>query len=410
MRHLEKLEIKNLRENKLTRDELARIDMHLSECADCRDLSIADHGTAAAATGFIRMIRSTDHLTYGQLEAYVDKKLSATDNADILKHLDACDECSGEAAELAEFAIPPRPVIEGKKAGFGWFWGLFRAVPAFAAVLILAGAAGLIWLAVSRQDGQDVELAENTIPPVETGIQATVPRDEIAPPETPTIKTLAIELKDGGETIGINADGDLTGLDTFGAKDRLAAAETLKNGTVKVPDLGDLRGTSGKLMGNDTDAGTFKLYGPIGKVVNSTKPTLSWEKVPGVVSYSAEVFDPNFEIVASSGEIKANSWTPNLKRGVTYAWQVTAVADGKSLKAPQRPAPEAKFRVLDANAANEIAALRNKKPVSHLALGQAYARAGMLGEAIREFEQLAAQNPGKELPQKILRQLKRQNR
>jgi hypothetical protein len=160
-------------------------------------------------------------------------------------------------------------------------------------------------------------------------------------------------------------------------------------------------------MGEDpAPTGTFRIVSPVGKVVGTDAPTFRWRSVPGAGSYVLEVFDQDFNKVASSGELKSTSWQQKLDRGKTYSWQVTARKDGEILKAPQRPQPDARFRVLDRKTADELSALRRNNPGSHFVLGVAYANAGLIDEAIREFEMLSRQNPGKELPKKMLRQLR----
>ena len=158
-------------------------------------------------------------------------------------------------------------------------------------------------------------------------------------------------------------------------------------------------------MGGDS-AGTFRLTSPIGKVVDTDTPTFKWQSVPGAASYVVEVFDRDFHKVASSGELKNTSWKHRLNRGKIYSWQVTATKDGEVLKAPQRPQPDARFRVLDRKTADELSTLRRSNPRSHLLLGVAYANAGLVEDAIREFEMLSRQNPGSDLPKTLLRQLK----
>jgi hypothetical protein len=105
-------------------------------------------------------------------------------------------------------------------------------------------------------------------------------------------------------------------------------------------------------------AESFTIVGPVGRVVDTNAPTLRWRAMDGAEGYSVDVYDQNYNKVASSGKLDANSWTPRLQRGRTYVWQVTAVKNGQEIKAPQRPAPEARFRILDADRSAEIAALK----------------------------------------------------
>jgi hypothetical protein len=78
------------------------------------------------------------------------------------------------------------------------------------------------------------------------------------------------------------------------------------------------------------------------------------------------------------------------------------------IKAPARPAPEARFKILNAHKAAEIEAARSRHPVSHLLLGTLYAEAGMLGEALNEFEALANENPRSDLPRKLAAKIRQE--
>ena len=148
------------------------------------------------------------------------------------------------------------------------------------------------------------------------------------------------------------------------------------------------------------------MYSPVGQVLNTATPRFSWQAVPNSEKYVVEIFDRDFNQVATSGELKNTSWKQKLAEGKTYSWQVTAVVEGKVLKAPLQPQPEARFRILDRKTINNLSALRASHPRSHLLLGTAYANAGLVEDAIREFELLAKTNPDRELPKQLLRQLK----
>jgi lipopolysaccharide biosynthesis regulator YciM len=83
---------------------------------------------------------------------------------------------------------------------------------------------------------------------------------------------------------------------------------------------------------------------------------------------------------------------------------VIALVDGKKVISPSASAPETKFAVLSAADLQELTRLKKSK--SHLALGVFYARAGLLNEAEREFQNLVKLNPQSELPRKLLRSVR----
>ena len=122
--------------------------------------------------------------------------------------------------------------------------------------------------------------------------------------------------------------------------------------------------------------------------------------MPGADSYGVEVYDLTFKKVASTDGLKATRWTTTLPRGQTYVWQVTARKGDEIFKAPRPPASQARFRIVDGKSVTDIATIRRTHPRSHLLLGIAFAEAGLIDEAIQEFERLARQNPGSELRKK----------
>ena len=136
------------------------------------------------------------------------------------------------------------------------------------------------------------------------------------------------------------------------------------------------------------------------------KPILRWSAKPGATGYRVNLSKNGGEPV-SSPILPANqtSWTPseNLSPNETYEWEVEALRDGELLaKAPAPPEPEARFRVLDPAARSALDQQRAKFGSSHLVMGLAYAKAGLVAEARSEFEQLAKENPESPLPQKLL--------
>ena len=109
----------------------------------------------------------------------------------------------------------------------------------------------------------------------------------------------------------------------------------------------------------------------------------------GATGYVVEVYDPQFNLVATSPQQTGNSWTTTLPRGNVYSWQVKAIKEGQEITSPRPPAPQAKFRVLDQTKANEIANAKRAYGTSHLTLGLLYADAGLLKEAEQEFRLVA---------------------
>jgi len=117
-----------------------------------------------------------------------------------------------------------------------------------------------------------------------------------------------------------------------------------------------------------------------------------------------KIYDENFAEVKGSPELKGTEWKADgpLQRGKVYRWQVTAVKGGQEILSPVRPAPDARFKIADSASAAEIESVRREFPDSNLMLGIAYANAGLISEAEREFAALLKRNPNSEPVKKLL--------
>ena len=164
------------------------------------------------------------------------------------------------------------------------------------------------------------------------------------------------------------------------------------------------RTPSSAMRGSASPADAFEPLSPIGCVVVSDRPTFEWTAVPGA-RYKVEVFGEHFRPLAASDLLDTTRWTAPepLARGGTYAWQVTAFHGTSETTAPAPPAPVARFVVLDAVHARDLANLERQQPRSHLALGVAYAEAGARAEATREIRALAAENRDSAVAKALLR-------
>ena len=394
-----------LRMKKLPAHELMVVDDHLATCELCRELLGTNFSAAGTAERFERaVLHPTDHLDYEKLESFVDDRLSVDERATVARHVENCGECADELRALQEFAGRRPGAVAPTRVGLLTSLTSFfmRPVPIFASIVVVLAIGSGIWLTRTQPDFAQVANTSDvaTAPPE--------PESETAvnvPVENAPVK-LAVSINDGGETVGISKDGELSGYVSVRANYRALVTKALGDERLTIADIRDLKGPAGVLMGDPSVTGTFRIHSPVGKVVASDTPTFTWQAVAGAEQYVVDVFDQDYNKVASSGEIRTTSWRSKLPRGRTYTWQVTAVSDGKIFKAPQRPLPDAKFRIVDGRTAEELAALRRNNPRYHLLLGVAYANAGLIDEAIRELEAVAKQNPRSELPRRLIRQLR----
>jgi hypothetical protein len=207
--------------------------------------------------------------------------------------------------------------------------------------------------------------------------------------ETPAPRTV---IRDGAREIAVS-EGKIAGLDGVPDGLRAAVEGALAAQKIEAPaGLTELTGKRDVLMGAPAGAQKVELLEPLGVIVEAQRPSFRWKPAAGA-EYQVSVYDSQFQPVTASGWIRRAEWQPaaDLRRGVRYSWQLTVRRDGNEFTAPAPPAPEARFRVLDAAAEAELNAARSAS--SHLVLGVAYARAGLPDEARRELQTLAEENP-----------------
>jgi len=404
--HLTKEEFSSYVQRGLQSVDLLAVDDHLGSCSQCMRLFEA-HNSSHPKTSLVEgMLGSVEveHLTFEQLADYVDKQSDEIDKSIIELHLKDCDVCRSDVAEMAalrdEIAAADRAPIQTVHPVRWSGWKIL--IHEF--VLLLLGIGLFLSLSAPSVElsagPQEVQIPEIELPPgLEGDLNTSTAQDGTE---------LAVSLRDGGGTIGLSTEGTLVGAD--GASPQLS--QTVKN----VLETGNLRvgekvaaGNTGVLMGGNRDGIPFGLTGPVGTVVSSQRPVFSWKPLAGAEGYSVKIFDEKFSEVMSGDEVSGTSWTPTkpLLRGRTYLWQVAARKGGETVISPVRPAPEARFKIVDSADAESIDIAEKRFSRSNLIRGIAYAKAGMLAEAEREFAALARKNPDSALAQRLLQQVRR---
>lgn len=442
---------------------------HVADCADCR-ARLAAAVEADAALLSLRKQTATDddfeadsHLPYEQLSLYVDGGLDEVAREIADSHLSFCEDCAADLADLRQYAglaagaeLKPaaRPLRDESPSVWRRFIALVgsfvRPLPAAAAALLLITLGG-VWLAISDGGAPPVDESARVRPetyqaptpvvapeqknapapappPVETNSAPTVdnsgrsspppaPSTNAASPSTnPTPPALElVALNDGGSHVTLDRRGRLKGLEGAPPDVRLAVSRALRSRRIEPASaLNGLAEDGDTLMGSGGGAAaSFAPRWPVGKVVRETSPAFSWSPLAGARSYIVSVVDSKFTPVAQSRVLKQTSWTTDapLKRGAVYSWQVTAtLEDGTEVTAPAAPAPQARFRVLDADANDRLTRLEKAAPNSRLTRGVAYAQAGLLDEAEAELKELLKENPGSQVARDLLRSLRQPSR
>lgn len=470
--HLTGEAIELYRTRRFSAAEAVAAQNHVAACADCRDrLAAAVEADSALLSLRNQMVPDDDfvansHLPYEQLALYVEGALDEVEREIADSHLSFCEDCAADLADLRQYVrlaasveLKPaaRPTRDESPSTWRRFVALIvsfaRPLPAAAAAAVVLIALGGVWLATrdggAPVEGESARLVPETYPspaptvvpeqknapsptptPAETisappgdsperpsrpPVRSTVdaPSRVVLPDRTPAPQLVALD--DGGARITLDRGGRLDGLEGVPPDARLAVSRALRSRRVEPPSaLDDLaEGEGGMLMGGSGGVASFTPRSPVGKVVRETRPAFSWSPLAGARSYTVSVVDSKFRPVSQGQTLKQTSWTPTapLSRGAVYSWQVTAtLEDGTEVTAPAAPTPQARFRVLDADAHNRLTRLEKAAPNSRLARGVAYARAGLLDEAETELKELLKENPDSQVARDLLRSLRQTSR
>ena len=392
------------RDGALTVEELLAVDDHLVACDVCRERGRADIRIPPSSLDVALRGTGVDtHADFETLEGYVDGRLDSIQREIVEAHLADCRPCSEDAGDLRNARASmnlsrERETVRRRPfAGLAWMFG--RRAIVGAGVLATAGA--LAWMlttpTIRRQPPSDQTATRTSPAPSDGGSSAAA-------------SSVAL-LRDGRSFVSLDQQGALTGLpSSVAAADRDGVIDALRHARAVIPDdIVGLSGRTGVLMGDASRANAFALIAPLATAVESDRPRFRWTAIPTATSYVVAVYDGDFNEVARSGSLTPSDWTvpEPLKRGVTYSWQVTATTADGAVQAPAPPAPLARFRVVDARTATDVARARDAYPDSHLTLGVVYARAGIVDAAEREFLAVKSANPESRLAASLLASVQR---
>ena len=183
------------------------------------------------------------------------------------------------------------------------------------------------------------------------------------------------------------------------------AVHALETGTVTVPDDAVALASGGDEVRGDT-GGPVRLIGPAKEVVRSDRPEFTWTSSDIIASYKVEVADSAGNPTASRDRLTTNSWKPGiaLPRGVPLTWSVIATPKDQSAE-PTASGP-ATFEVLSGPALASVEQAEQKYAKDPLSLGVAYAKAGLVAEAIQSLGKVESRHPRKGL-EKLIGELRK---
>ncbi len=429
-KHLSQEDLERYCTRLLSGQPLLAVDDHLAQCSTCADIAVSlisgDNGSRLARA---LMNEGDDevHIAYDQFESYVDGEMLAKERQSLEDHSRDCRSCSDQLHDLIQLrdaiqsdTLPNATIAAPASNEVSMKWGFADRLNWFSwasiAVLVLGMGTGIFLVSeriATRESATQSETGltdTNTEQAPEIGKASENPAIDI-PTDIPLADEKpgqpVISIVDADSRIEVGADGKLTGLIAPRFERRLIAA--LTNHVVEIPPaVRDLRTRSGVLMGEGTIGVPFRLIQPVGRIVESDRPRFSWDGLTGADSYVVSIYDAEFNKVAESSPLRKTGWSPEtrLVRGKVYQWQVTAIKAGAEVRSPARPAPDARFMIVDAAAIDEIETAKRLAGNSKLLLGITYANAGLIDDAEREFRALVRKNPNSEAARKLLNKVR----
>ena len=359
-------------------DLLAASD-HLGECEECRR-QLA--GLADAAPETVPGERGKE-LSYEELAGYIENEADPLTRREVAAALAGSEKARAALADLIRFreemnALPardhaaaPAPTSPAERSFARWAFPL-------AAAVVLSGAA-MWWVTGPRRGTADF-----------------------------------VQLHDGERVIAFAADGRSRMLAALPQPVSDAVAETIRTGRIDVNrEVAALSGQMGTLAGPAEDAAGLRAVAPIGTAVRDARPRFRWNGAPDASGYNINILEETSGALVVSQQLPpdATEWQPRepLPAGEVYQWEVQALRDGAVVaNSPRPPEPEARFQILSPAKVAELEEAQRASKGSHLVMGVANARAGLLDDAVREFRILSEQNPESELLRQLLAQLERQ--
>lgn len=390
--HLSDEDVEAYRNKTASPERLVAMNDHIFECAQCFQLLDSPDRIGQAYEALREFFEPRpswpEHLDYEQLESFVNGTAGAETTRLVTSHMAECQECREDIRDLkamkdqidAEADIQPETAK--RRFAVGW-WHSHSYKWALAVVALLVVVAGIIWALTYKRQPQ-------------------VAKQEQTP--TPAVSTTLL-VQDGGRQLRLSSGGELLGLDELPAKYVNALKDALRTGRLSLPTPPETTlGKVGTLLGPGDREHAFDVIFPASTTVEDTRPSFHWQRLAGATEYTLMIKDLVSGAEIESPSVSGTSWTAEapLVRGHQYVWMVEAVVGSHRVRAPGTHKPFATFTVLDERREAEIVEARKRFGDSHLGMGLAYADAGLVREAEREFSDLVAANPGSSLAKNLL--------
>jgi hypothetical protein len=366
--HVKEHQLKGYRDRTLSLNELVAVDSHLGGCDPCRKaLAALADGTAA-----VSMISGVDqarfhHLSYEQMDDWVEDRLDQGGRELVMAHIGGCPACARQLIAYQDYApamaepvraaaLAPTQVVRQQKPSF---WSFLKQ-PQYA----LGAAALVAFIAIGPW-------SKHSSPPQPQGAI-------IAPTSTSGESTIAAH-----PSAQVDQALSVTQLDTL--------PDSLRAGAREVVTSPDRAERPASLKGLDPNGDTTLEY-PASEVVAETQPVMRWKAFGS--SYNVSLYDSRHSLISRRANLKETRWTPPgaLVRDRIYTWEVESAGQKH----------RGTFRVLSEAQLKELAKVRAEHGNSHLVMGAVNEQLGLLTPARQEFEAMAKNSAQAEQAAKLL--------
>src|SRR5258708_3825724 len=380
-KHLSAEQITKYRERTLQPGELMAVDSHLGNCTECRS-ELAGQSPPESAHGFLAAIREAkqEHLTYEQMDAWVEDQMDQTERELVLAHIGLCQSCARELKAYEAYAhkmsAPVQPVAAMQQAPVRQE-ARVDALPAQPA-------------AHQPAMPQPVPARKIAEPTLGEKLRAFFfsPKVALAMLAIAAVAIVTPVLLNNNQTR--DATGTGRSIDSVNIGELEGLPASIRTGAEAVARARGAERPS-SLDGLAPNSDPFLQY-PVSEVVEDLQPELRWK--PFASSYTVHVYNAQNMLVSRSELMTDTHWLVPIKleRGATYNWEVIGLGD----------VHRAQLRVLGDAAAAELAQLRATRGNEHFVVGTVAQQYGMLTVARREFEALLKQQPQSEEAARLL--------
>jgi hypothetical protein len=101
--HISREQLIQFRNRALAPQEMVAVDGHLGECQSCREQLAGLGSVPAASIAAVRQARF-DHITYEQMDAWVEDQLDQTERELVLSHIGLCAPCARQLKAYEQYA------------------------------------------------------------------------------------------------------------------------------------------------------------------------------------------------------------------------------------------------------------------------------------------------------------------